>query len=77
MCMFYFAKIPLDSSCVLLDITATTKYVIFRFRMHPRGAIWLLKWGSACIHVGVRLVLQWPWEAYHQNHNCLGFLANI
>jgi hypothetical protein len=47
------------------------------FGMHPRRATWLLKWGSAYTHVGVLLVLQWPLEAYHQNHNCLGFLADI
>jgi hypothetical protein len=29
--------------------------------------------GVCLAHVGVRLVLQWPWEAYHQNHKCLGF----
>jgi hypothetical protein len=37
----------------------------------------LLKWGSAYTHVGVRLVLPWPWKAYHQDHNCFGFLADI
>jgi hypothetical protein len=33
--------------------------------------------GVVYTHVGVRLVLQWPWEAYHQNHNCLGFVADV
>jgi hypothetical protein len=35
------------------------------------------QWGSTYTHVRVRLVLQWSWEAYHQNHNYLGFLAII
>jgi hypothetical protein len=29
------------------------------------------------MHVGVGLAIQWPWEAYRQNHNSAGFLADI
>jgi hypothetical protein len=31
----------------------------------------------AYFHVGVGVVIQWPWEAYHQNHNSAGILADI
>jgi hypothetical protein len=56
---------------LLLYILPSYIYIIFL--MHSRGAIWLLKRGSAYVPVEMRLVLQWPWEAYHQNHNSTGF----
>jgi hypothetical protein len=52
-------------------------YLFICYMLECVGTIWLLKWGSAYTHVGVRLVLQWLWEANHQNRNCLGFLADI
>jgi hypothetical protein len=36
-----------------IDATINILLIILVFRMHPRGAIWLLKWGSAYNHVGV------------------------
>jgi hypothetical protein len=45
--------------------------------MHLPGAIWHPKRRVAYMHMGVGLLLQWPWEGYHQNHNSAGFLAII
>jgi hypothetical protein len=47
------------------------------FRMYLMKSVWTSKRRSAYIHVGVRLVLRSPWEAYHKNHNSAGFLAEI
>jgi hypothetical protein len=46
-------------------------------RMYLGRSVWIPKRRSAYIHVGVRLVLGWPWEAYYQNHNSASFLAGL
>jgi hypothetical protein len=41
------------------------------------GTKWLLKQRRVYIHVGEPSELSWPGKGYHQNHNCLGFVADI
>jgi hypothetical protein len=41
------------SDCVVASDVFVIIYSTIIFRMHRRGAKWLLKWGSAYTHVGV------------------------
>jgi hypothetical protein len=47
------------------------------FRLYLVRSVWTPERRSAYSHVGVRLGLQWRWEAHHQDHNSAGFLADI
>jgi hypothetical protein len=60
--------------CLIVAVTLVTVII---FRMYLVRSLWTLKQRSAYIHVGVQLVLQWPLEEYHQNHNSAGFLADV